>query len=194
MSLSSEEYRDHLQSTSVRAGFSFDEVVLPDERRVGVNGLHFRYLDWGDRRKAADPVSAWRRTDRAHLGSVLPGVARRLSLHGARSARPWRQRLGARRQLFDRRAARGRQRLCRRRSGSTHFVLVGMSMGAINGLAYAIALSRDPFGPGADRRRPQCASARARAASAISSMAAPSRPRWRRSSSARSNSIRGAIR
>jgi hypothetical protein len=47
MSLSSEEYREHLQSTSVRAGFRFDEVVLPDERQVAVNGLGFRYLDWG---------------------------------------------------------------------------------------------------------------------------------------------------
>ena len=49
MSLSPEEYRDHLQSTSVRAGFNFDEVVLPEERRVGVNDLQFRYLDWGRR-------------------------------------------------------------------------------------------------------------------------------------------------
>ena len=51
MSLSSEEYRDHLQSTSVRAGFSFEDVILPEERRVGVNGLQFRYLDWGSEGK-----------------------------------------------------------------------------------------------------------------------------------------------
>src|SRR4029077_16719555 len=47
MSLSSEEYSDHLQSTPVRAGFRFDEVMLPDERHITVNGLRFRYLDWG---------------------------------------------------------------------------------------------------------------------------------------------------
>ncbi len=29
MSLSAEEYREHLATTAVRAGFSFDEVVLP---------------------------------------------------------------------------------------------------------------------------------------------------------------------
>ena len=47
MTLSPEEYHDHLKTTAVRAGFSFDEVVLPEERRVAVNGLRFRYLDWG---------------------------------------------------------------------------------------------------------------------------------------------------
>jgi esterase len=47
MSLSSEEYREHLQSTSLRAGFRFDDVVLPDQRLVAVNGLRLRYLDSG---------------------------------------------------------------------------------------------------------------------------------------------------
>ena len=47
MSLSPEEYREHLQSTSVRAGFNFAEVPLPEERHAQVNGLRFRYLDWG---------------------------------------------------------------------------------------------------------------------------------------------------
>ena len=47
MTLSAEEYHDHLKTTAVRAGFSFDEVVLPQQHRVTVNGLGFRYLDWG---------------------------------------------------------------------------------------------------------------------------------------------------
>ena len=47
MTLSAEEYHDHLKTTAVRAGFSFDEVVLPEEHRVAINGLGFRYLDWG---------------------------------------------------------------------------------------------------------------------------------------------------
>ena len=119
MTLSSEEYRDHLKSTSVRAGFSFDEVALPDEHDVVVSGLRFRYLDWGRPRAAADPVSAWRRLDRAYLGFVLPRFARRIPLHGARPARPWRQRLGARRRLFARGPARGRRRASPMRWGST---------------------------------------------------------------------------
>jgi hypothetical protein len=47
MTLSADEYHDHLKTTAVRAGFSFDEVVLPEEHRVAANGLGFRYLDWG---------------------------------------------------------------------------------------------------------------------------------------------------
>src|SRR3974377_740488 len=47
MTLSADEYQDHLKTTAMRAGFSFDEVVLPEERRVALSGLGFRYLDWG---------------------------------------------------------------------------------------------------------------------------------------------------
>ena len=35
MSLSSEEYREHLQSTSLPAGFRFDDVVLPEASGCG---------------------------------------------------------------------------------------------------------------------------------------------------------------
>jgi esterase len=48
MTLSADEYQDHLKTTAVRAGFSFDEVVLPRERTVRIGGLRFRYLDWGN--------------------------------------------------------------------------------------------------------------------------------------------------
>jgi esterase len=48
MSLSADEYCDHLKTTAVRAGFSFEEVVLPSEKVVRISGLRFRYLDWGN--------------------------------------------------------------------------------------------------------------------------------------------------
>src|ERR1700745_1867455 len=48
MTLSADEYHDHLKTTSVRAGFSFDDVVLPSENTVLVGHLRFRYLDWGN--------------------------------------------------------------------------------------------------------------------------------------------------
>jgi pimeloyl-ACP methyl ester carboxylesterase len=47
MSLSPEEYREHLETTSVRAGFSFGDVVLPREDDVSVDGFRLHYLDWG---------------------------------------------------------------------------------------------------------------------------------------------------
>ena len=37
-----------LKSTAVRAGFSFADVVLPNEKTVRVGHLRFRYLDWGN--------------------------------------------------------------------------------------------------------------------------------------------------
>ena len=36
MSLSAEEYREHLATTAVRAGFAFDDVVLPGEGDIRV--------------------------------------------------------------------------------------------------------------------------------------------------------------
>src|SRR5947209_20608648 len=49
MSLSAEEYRDHLATTAVRAGFSFDGVVLPENQEVHVGRMRLHYLDWGNK-------------------------------------------------------------------------------------------------------------------------------------------------
>jgi pimeloyl-ACP methyl ester carboxylesterase len=49
MTLSADEYHDHLKSTAVRAGFTFDEVTLPVAKTVLVGHLRFRYLDWGNK-------------------------------------------------------------------------------------------------------------------------------------------------
>jgi pimeloyl-ACP methyl ester carboxylesterase len=138
MSLSPEEYRDHLQSTSVRAGFNFHDVALPDERHAVVDGLRFRYLDWGAEGKR--PI---------------------LFLHGgALTAHTWDLCCLALRDDFhclalDQRghgdsdwAPDANYSIAAQRQdikgfaeavGLENFVLVGMSMGAINGLAYAIA-------------------------------------------------------
>ncbi len=137
MSLSSEEYRDHLKSTSVRAGFSFDDVALPAEHDVVIGDLRFRYLDWGAQGKR--PI---------------------LFLHGgALTAHTWDLCCLALRDEFhcmalDQRghgdsdwapdanyslaAQREDVRGVAEALGLDRFVLVGMSMGAINALAYAI--------------------------------------------------------
>src|SRR3974377_1397793 len=138
MTLSADEYQDHLKTTAMRAGFSFDEVVLPEERRVTVNGLGFRYLDWGT--KGQRPI---------------------LFLHGgALTAHTWDLCCLALRDDYhcmalDQRghgdsdwapdadysisAQREDVRGFAEAVGLDQFVLVGMSLGAINGLAYAIA-------------------------------------------------------
>src|SRR5246127_5157989 len=48
MTLSADEYQDHLKTTAVRAGFSFEDVVLPNDKTVLAGHLRFRYLDWGN--------------------------------------------------------------------------------------------------------------------------------------------------
>src|SRR5271157_41190 len=138
MTLSVEEYHDHLKTTAVRAGFSFDDVVLPNEHDVSVGQLRFRYLDWGT--KGLRPI---------------------LFLHGgALTAHTWDLCCLALRDDFhcialDQRGhgdsdwapdadySIGAQREDIRgfadRQGLDRFVLVGQSMGAINGLAFAVA-------------------------------------------------------
>src|SRR5439155_23399222 len=53
MSLSPEEYREHLVTTAVRAGFSFSdsEVVLPQSREFHLGRMRFHYLDWGNKHR-----------------------------------------------------------------------------------------------------------------------------------------------
>lgn len=138
MNLSPEEYRDHLQSTSVRAGFNFREVVLPDERHAVVDGLRFRYLDWGTEGKrpilflhgGALTAHTW---DLCCL--ALRGDFHCLALdqrgHGDSDWAPdANYSIAAQHQDIKGFAEA---------VGLDHFALVGMSMGAINGLAYAIA-------------------------------------------------------
>ncbi len=49
MSLSPDEYREHLETTAVRAGFSFPGVVLPESHEFRLGAMRFHYLDWGNR-------------------------------------------------------------------------------------------------------------------------------------------------
>jgi pimeloyl-ACP methyl ester carboxylesterase len=138
MSLSSEEYRDHLQSTSVRAGFSFDKVPLPDERDVTLSGLRFRYLDWGT--KGLRPIVF------LHGGALtahtwdLCCLALRDEFHCmALDQRGHGDSDWAPDANYSIAAQREDVKGFAKAVGLDQFVLVGMSMGAINGLAYAIA-------------------------------------------------------
>ena len=47
MSLSPDDYREHLETTAARAGFDSAEVVLPHSRTRQIGALRLRYLDWG---------------------------------------------------------------------------------------------------------------------------------------------------
>jgi pimeloyl-ACP methyl ester carboxylesterase len=138
MTLSAEEYHDHLKTTAVRAGFSFDEVVLPEQHRVAVNGLGFRYLDWGTQGRR--PILF------LHGGALtahtwdLCCLALRDDYHclaldqRGHGDSDWAPDLD-----YSISAQREDVKGFAEAVGLDRFVLVGMSMGAINGLAYAIA-------------------------------------------------------
>jgi esterase len=140
MSLSPEEYREHLATTAVRAGFSFDEsqVVLPQSREFHLGRMRFHYLDWGNKN--------------------LPTI---VFLHGgALTAHTWDLVCLAMRDDYhcvalDQRghgdsdwATEGDYSIGAALSdtkgfvdhlGLDKFILVGMSLGAINSLAFAVA-------------------------------------------------------
>jgi len=138
MTLSAEEYHDHLKTTAVRAGFSFDEVVLPEQHRVTVNGLGFRYLDWGTAGKRAIlflhggalTAHTWDLCCLA-LRDDYHCIALDQRGHGDSDWSP----------DVDYSIAAQREDVkgFAEAIGLEKFVLVGMSLGAINGLAYAIA-------------------------------------------------------
>jgi pimeloyl-ACP methyl ester carboxylesterase len=47
MSLSADEFRAHLELSAATAGISLSELVLPDEHHVLLRRMRFHYLDWG---------------------------------------------------------------------------------------------------------------------------------------------------
>ena len=47
MSLSPEEFRAHLELSAATARMTLPEIVLPDERHVLLRRMRFHYLDWG---------------------------------------------------------------------------------------------------------------------------------------------------
>jgi pimeloyl-ACP methyl ester carboxylesterase len=138
MSLSAEEYRDHLATTAVRAGFDFQNLVLPQSREFHLGRMRFHYLDWGNR----------------HLPTIV-------FLHGgALNAHTWDLCCLALRDDYhcvalDQRghgdtdwAPEGDYSVSASLAdtkgfvdhlGLDRFILVGMSLGAINSLAFAIA-------------------------------------------------------
>ena len=137
MSLSPEEYREHLEATSVRAGFSFDGVVLPESHELHLGKMRVLLSGLGQQAPAADRFPAWRRPQRAHLGFVC--LALRDEYHcialdqRGHGDSDWSAdadySIAA--QLADIKGFVDEV-------GLDKFNLIGMSMGAINSLAFAI--------------------------------------------------------
>src|SRR5205809_4145912 len=138
MTLSPDEYHDHLKTTSVRAGFSFPDVVLPSEKTVLVGHLRFRYIDWGNEELrpllflhgGALTAHTWDLCCLA-LRDEFHCIALDQRGHGDTDwAHDADYSIGA--QLADTKGFVDKL-------GLDKFILVGMSLGAINSLAFAVA-------------------------------------------------------
>src|SRR5260370_20343846 len=138
MSLSADEYREHLATTAVRAGFSFDGVVLPQDHEVTVGGMRLHYLDWGG--KDLPPIVF------LHGGALtahtwdLVCLALRDDYHcialdqRGHGDSDWAEDAdySIRAQLADTKGFVDK-------IGLDKFILIGISLGAINSLAFATA-------------------------------------------------------
>ena len=138
MSLSAEEYREHLATTAVRAGFEFGDVVLPHSREFHVGRMRFHYLDWGNRDRptivflhgGALNAHTWDLCCLA-LRDDFHCVALDQRGHGDSDwAHDADYSIGA--SLADTKGVVDHL-------GLDKFILVGMSLGAINSLAFATA-------------------------------------------------------
>ena len=143
MSLSPEEYREHLESTAVRAGFSFDDVVLPQSHEFRLGKMRFHYLDWGNKHLptivflhgGALNAHTWDLVCLA-LRDDYHCVALDQRGHGDTDWAPVDDSGGA---DYSMGAQLGDTKGFVDHLGLDHFILVGMSLGAINSLAFAIA-------------------------------------------------------
>ncbi|HTT80863.1 MAG TPA: alpha/beta hydrolase [Stellaceae bacterium] len=140
MSLSAEEYREHLAVTGVRAGFAFPDskIVLPQDHEVQVGRMRLHYLDWGTRGKPAMLF--------LHGGALnahtwdLCCLALRDDYHClALDQRGHGDSDWAPDEDYSIGAQLGDTTGFVERLGLDKFILVGMSLGAINALAFAIA-------------------------------------------------------
>ena len=138
MSLSAAEYREHLETTAARAGFSFPDVVLPESREFHLGRMRFHYLDWGNKHLptivflhgGALTAHTWDlcclalRDDYHCLALDQRGHGDTDWAHDADYS------VGA--QLADTKGFADHL-------GLDKFMLAGMSLGAINSLAFAVA-------------------------------------------------------
>lgn len=145
MSLGPDEFRAHLELAAATAGVRLAEIVLPDEHHLLLRRMRFHYLDWGT--AGLPPVLFLHGGGlNAHTWDLVCAALRRerhcLALdqrgHGESEWSPemdysTESHVGDLEAFVD---ARGLQR----------FVLVGMSLGGVNALAWAGKHSRQLAG------------------------------------------------
>jgi esterase len=142
MSLTPEEYREHLETTAVRAGFDFPGVVLPTSHEFHLGRMRFHYLDWGNKHL---PTIVF-----LHGGALnahtwdLVSLALRDNYHcvaldqRGHGDTDWAHVDDSGNADYSMEAQLGDTKGFADHLGLDKFILVGMSLGAINSLAFAV--------------------------------------------------------
>ena len=159
VSLSPEEFREHLKLSSATAGLELPDLDLPAAHHVILRGHALPLSRLGHARPAARAVPARRRAQRPHLGPrVRDAQAERHCLaldqrgHGDSEWSPVMD--------YATESHAGDLDAFVDHLGLDRFVLVGMSLGGANALAWAGGHSRRLAGARARRRRPRDAPGR----------------------------------
>ena len=141
MSLDAHEFRIHLELSAATAGIPLPEIVLPDERHLLLRGMRFHYLDWGT---AGLPPLAFLHGGglNAHTWDLVCAVLRRERHCVALDQRGHGDSEWSPPMDYSTESHVGDLDAFVHALGLERFVLVGMSLGGVNALAWAGQHSR----------------------------------------------------
>ena len=141
MSLGPEEFREHLVMSAATAGIALPEIVLPDEHDVLLGRMRFHYLDWGV--TGRPPVVFLHGGGlNAHTWDLVCAALRRERHCVALDQRGHGESEWSPQMDYTTESQVGDVEAFVRRLGFDRFVLVGMSLGGVNALAWAAEHSR----------------------------------------------------
>jgi pimeloyl-ACP methyl ester carboxylesterase len=141
MSLSPEEFRIHLELSAATAGIRLPEIVLPDEHHLLLRRMRFHYLDWGT--AGLPPVLFLHGGGlNAHTWDLVCAALRRERHCVALDQRGHGESEWSPQMDYSTESHVGDLDAFVQARGLERFVLVGMSLGGANALAWAAQHSR----------------------------------------------------
>jgi pimeloyl-ACP methyl ester carboxylesterase len=141
MSLSADEFRAHLELSAATAGVALPDVTLPDEQHVLLRRMRFHYLDWGP--QGLSPVVFLHGGGlNAHTWDLVCAALRRERHCVALDQRGHGESEWSPQMDYSIESHVGDLEAFVDALGLDRFVLVGMSLGGVNALAWAGRQSR----------------------------------------------------
>jgi esterase len=136
MSLSADEFRAHLELSAATAGIALPEIILPDEQHVLLRRMRFHYLDWGT--SGLPPIVFLHGGGlNAHTWDLVCAALRRERHCMALDQRGHGESEWSPQMDYSTESHVGDLDAFVNRLGLDRFVLVGMSLGGANALAWA---------------------------------------------------------